>query len=68
MLPDFSRDDVVLETAAQGIAFPLMAACAFVLTARNRQLGIATALVGLPAIFNSFSIALFSIVVTIYGF
>jgi hypothetical protein len=67
-VPDFSRGDVVMETAAQIIAFPLMATCAIALAAYNRQLGIATALVSLPVIFNTAGIALFSIAVAIYGF
>jgi hypothetical protein len=57
-----------IETTAQIIAFPLMAACAVALAARNRRLGIATALVTLPTLFNFSGIALFAISVALYGF
>lgn len=57
-----------METPAQLIAFPLAAAGAVVLAARNLELGLATALVIVPTLFNSAGIGLFSIAVTLYGF
>lgn len=57
-----------METLAQIIGFPLIAACAVVLAARNLELGIATLFVTVPTLFNSAGIGLFAIAVTIYGF
>jgi hypothetical protein len=57
-----------METTALIIASPLMAACAIALAARNRRLGIATALVTLPTLFNVVGVALFAISVALYGF
>ncbi len=50
------------------IAFPLMAACAIAYAARNQRLGIATALVSIPTLFNLFFVIAFAISVAIYGF
>jgi hypothetical protein len=65
---DFNGFYGAMETTAQIIAFPLMAACAIALAARNRRLGIATALVTLPTLFNVVGIALFAISVALHGF
>jgi hypothetical protein len=45
---EFNSGFAALQTTAQIIAFPLMAACAIALAARDRRLGVATALVGIP--------------------
>jgi hypothetical protein len=58
---EFSGFYGTIETTAQIITFPLMAACAVALAARNRRLGIATALVTLPTLFNFAGVALFAI-------
>ena len=50
------------------IAFPLMAACAIALAARNQRLGIATVLVSIPTLFTLFFVIAFAISVAIYGF
>jgi hypothetical protein len=55
-------------TTAQIIAFPLMAACAIALAARDRRLGLATALVGIPTLVNVFGVIAFAIGVSLYGF
>ncbi|MEA2899255.1 MAG: hypothetical protein QOJ84_4870 [Bradyrhizobium sp.] len=57
-----------LHTTAQIIAFPLMAACAIALAARDRRLGLATALVGIPTLVNVFGVIAFAIGVSLYGF
>jgi hypothetical protein len=56
------------ETVAQIIAFPLMAACAIALAARNRRLGIAAALVSMPTLFGLFGMLAFAIGVARHGF
>jgi hypothetical protein len=56
------------ETPAQIVAFPLMAACAIALAARNRRLGLATALVSIPTLFNVFGVIAFAIGVSLHGF
>ena len=40
------------ETPVRIIAFPLMAACAIALAARNQRLGLATVLVSIPTLFG----------------
>jgi hypothetical protein len=65
---EFSSGFVALQTTAQIIAFPLMAACAIALAARDRRLGVATALVGIPTLFNVLGIIAFAIGVSLYGF
>ena len=57
-----------IEMPAQIIAFPLMAACAIAYPARNRQLGIATALVGIPTLFNLFGVIAFAVGIALHGF
>jgi hypothetical protein len=57
-----------IETLAQIVAFPLMAACAIALAARNRRFGLATALVSIPALFNVFGIITFAIGVSLHRF
>jgi hypothetical protein len=47
----FDSGFAALRTTAQIIAFPLPAACAIALAARDRRLGLATALVSLPTLF-----------------
>ena len=56
------------ETVAQIIAFPLMAACAIALAARNRRLGVATALVSIPTLSGVFGVLAFAIGVAVHGF
>ncbi len=65
---EFSSGFAALQTTAQIVAFPLMAACAIALAARNRRLGVATALVGIPTLVNVFGIIAFAIGVSLYGF
>ncbi len=55
-------------SVAQMIAFPLIAACAIAYAARNQRLGIATALVSIPTLFNLFFVIAFAVSVAIYGF
>ena len=57
-----------IETPAHIIAFPLMAACAIAYAARNQRLGLATALVSIPTLFNVFGVIAFAIGVAIHGF
>jgi hypothetical protein len=59
---------VAFETAAQIVAFPLMAACAIALAARNQRLGVATALVSIPTLSGVFGILVFAIGVAVHGF
>jgi len=65
---EFSSGFATLQTTAQIIAFPLMAACAIALAARNQRLGLATALVGIPTLLNVFGIVAFAIDVSLHGF
>jgi hypothetical protein len=65
---EFGSGLAALQTTAQIIAFPLMAACAIALAARDRRLGLATALVGIPTLFNVFGVIAFAIGVSLYGF
>jgi hypothetical protein len=60
--------DFDISTLVTMIAFPLMAACAIAYAARNQRLGIATALVSIPTLFNLFFVIAFAISVAIYGF
>jgi hypothetical protein len=57
-----------LQTTAQIIAFPLLAACAIALAARDRRLGLATALVSFPTLFNVFGVIAFAIGISLHGF
>jgi hypothetical protein len=66
--PEFDSGFAALQTTAQIITFPLLAACAIALAARNRQLGLATALVSVPTLFNVFGVIAFAIGVSLYGF
>lgn len=45
-----------------------MAACAIALAARNRRLGVATALVSIPTLYGVLGVIAFAIGVAIYGF
>lgn len=65
---EFNSGFAALQTTAQIIAFPLMAACAIALAARDRQLGLATALVSIPTLFNLFGVVAFAIGVSLHGF
>ena len=56
------------ETPVRIIAFPLMAACAIAYAARNRRLGIATALASIPTFWFWGGVIAFAISVSIYGF
>jgi hypothetical protein len=55
-------------TTAQIIAFPLMGACAIAYAARNQRLGIATALISSPTLFNLAGVIAFAVSVMIHGF
>lgn len=57
-----------LQTPLQIIAFPLMAACAIAYAARNRRLGLATALVSIPSFIGVFGVIAFAIGVALHGF
>jgi len=56
------------ETLAQIIAFPLMAACAIALAARNQRLALAATLVSLPTLSGVFGVIAFAVSVAIHGF
>jgi hypothetical protein len=56
------------QTPLQIVAFPLMAACAIALAARNERLGLATMLVSIPTLFNVAAVIAFGISVILYGF
>ena len=64
----FNSGFAALQTTAQIVAFPLLAACAIALAARNRRLGLATALVGIPTLVNVFGVIAIAIGVSLYGF
>ena len=57
------------ETPVRIIAFPLMAACAIALAARNQRLRLATALASIPTFYSlARRLIIFAIGVSIYGF
>jgi hypothetical protein len=56
------------ETPVRIIAFPLMAACAIALGARDQRLGLATALASIPTFYSLIGLIIFAIGVSIYGF
>jgi hypothetical protein len=56
------------ETTAQIVAFPLMAAGAIALAARDRRLGLATALVSIPTLSGVLGVIAFAVSVVIHGF
>lgn len=56
------------ETPVRIIAFPLMAACAIALAARNQRLGLATALATVPTFYSFIGLVIFAIGIGIYGF
>ena len=56
------------ETPVRIIAFPLMAACAIALAARNQRLRLATALASIPTFYSLIGLIVFAIGVSIYGF
>jgi hypothetical protein len=62
------RGVAAFETPLRIIAFPLMAACAMALAARESRLGLATMLVSIPTLFGILAIIAFGISVAIHGF
>ena len=56
------------ETPVRIIAFPLMAACAIALAARNQRLRLATALASTPTFYSLIGLIIFAVGVSIYGF
>ena len=56
------------ETPVRIIAFPLMAACAFALAARNQRLRLATALASIPTFYSLLGLVIFAVGVSLYGF
>jgi hypothetical protein len=56
------------ESPIRMIAFPLMAACAIALAARNQRLRVATALASIPTFYVLMGVIIFAIGVSIYGF
>lgn len=56
------------ETPARIIAFPLMAACAIALAARDERLRLATALASIPTFYSLVGLIIFAIGISIYGF
>jgi hypothetical protein len=56
------------QTPAQVFAFPLLAASAILLAARNRRLKLAAVLVSIPTLFNLFGLIAFAIGIAIHGF
>jgi hypothetical protein len=65
---DFNTFFALPQTPIEAVAFPLMAACAIALAARNQRLGIATLLVAIPTLYKLFNGMAFLIGVMIYGF
>jgi hypothetical protein len=56
------------QTSIEAVAFPLIAACAIALAARNEHLGIATLLVAIPTLYKLFNGIAFLTGVLIHGF
>ena len=56
------------ETPVRIIAFPLMAACAIALAARDQRLRLATALASIPTFYSLIGLIIFAIGISIYGF
>ena len=65
---EFGGFYTTVQGTAQIIAFPLMAACAIAYAARDRRLGIATALASLPTFSFWLGVITFAIGIAIYGF
>ena len=65
---EFNNGFVALQTTAQIIAFPLMAACAIALAARGERLALAAALVSIPTLFNVLGVIAFAVSVSLHGF
>src|SRR5438105_4473517 len=65
---EFDSGFAALQTTAQIIAFPLMAACAIALAARGERLALAAALVSIPTLFNVFGVIAFAVSVSLHGF
>ena len=65
---DFAGPFAAVQTSLQIIAFPLMGACAIALAAGDQRLGVATALVSIPTLFNLFSTMAFFVAIMIHGF
>jgi hypothetical protein len=68
----FGSSYTALQTTAQIIAFPLMAACAIAYAARDERPGVSATLVSIPTLINTLSrvvgVVVFAIGVTMYGF
>jgi len=68
----FGSSYAAIQTTAQIIAFPLMAACGIAYAARDERPGISAALVSMPTLltilFHAVSIVVFVIGVMMYGF
>lgn len=62
------RGTGAFETPARIIAFPLMAACAIALAARDERLRLATALASIPTFYSLVGLIIFAIGISIYGF
>lgn len=62
------RGTGAFESPVRMIAFPLMAACAIALAARNQRLRLATALASIPTFYSLLGVIIFAIGVSIYGF
>lgn len=65
---DLGGANAAMQTIAQIVAFPLLAACAIAYAARNQRLGLATALISIPTLFNLFGLIAFAIGIAIHGF
>ena len=68
----FGSSYTALQTTAQIIAFPLMAACGIAYAARHQRPGTSAALVSIPTLFNvlfhAVSVVVFAVSVMMYGF
>ena len=69
---EFGSSYTAIQTTAQIIAFPLIAACAIAYAARDQRTGIAAVLVSIPSLFtvlfHAVSVVVFAISVMMYGF
>ena len=61
-------DIATFQTIAEIVAFPLMAACAIALAARNARLVLAATLVSIPTLFGVLGVIAFAIGVAVNGF
>jgi hypothetical protein len=69
---ELSNSYTAIQTTAQIIAFPLMAACGIAYAARDQRPGISATLVSIPTLFivlfHAVGVVVFAISVMIYGF